>query len=698
MPPAAQKAQAAQRFRMDRTVTGGVTLLTLHGVLDEGFDGKKLAESSHTKKVVMNLRDVRRFASWGMAEWMNFLRANPETDLYLIECSTYSVNQINLVTGLLGHGKLVSFYAPYRCASCDEEFESLILVPEDREAIRELADSEQPCPACGGSARMEKYPTQMCAAILERPAFDIDDEVVAFLRSKLKYNLLPDLSRFRAFKKTEKDATYIRMSGSLARLQSSLLVQAVEGTTVLDLTGVTFAPHELVEWRTFVETALPKVNAMQLIDVPPGFLDRGVKSEDFQRKLKIRTFALAYHCPSCNTTTTGIVDVAPNLEQLADGAIPRGTCPTCHLELMASTTPDELAMMRQLPAREHDAVLDKFIAKMRAEPVDKLDDALVVRPAKPAAKPGTSRAMYLVSGLTALLVAGLGLVAFILYNQHKETPQPNQNDPNHDNIVVPPKPTPPQFKRPDWILTELPASAFCQDAVNRLMCIGVSSYRPNRTEAVAEANDAALEELVDSIGLKINDGYFKENVLPLYSKERNKELAALQTADVDRKSKAYAVANEAVRKARHRVVDAFQSSGGAAVPSQRSDWYWEEYAADKGQTEFLVFVRYDITNDAVKALVYKYTQVTSSGSTTMLTAFPSLGWPMQDFNGGAMLAHVGSSLSGVKGTRPVVMAVGDQHVNDAPSFAKMLEEWKSGALKLTVKAGDAPAQVVEVKK
>src|SRR6267142_2121603 len=357
MPPATQKALIAQKFRMEKSVVGSITLLKLHGVLDEGFEGRKLTDSADTKKVVMNLRDVRRFASWGMAEWMNFLRANPEADLYLVECSTYSVNQINLVTGLLGHGKLVSFYATYRCASCDQEFESLILVPEDREAFRELADSEQPCPACGGSARMEKYPTQMCAAILERPAFDMDDEVVAFLRSRFKYNLLPDLTRFRAYGKTEKDYTYIRLSGNVSRLPSSVLQNVAVGTTIVDLAAITFGPHELGEWRTFVETALPKVSQLHLVDCPAGFLERGVRNEDFQNKVKIRSFALAYHCPQCNMTTTGLVDVAPNLEQLADGAIPRGACPTCRIELMASTTPEEMMMMRQLPAREHDIAL-----------------------------------------------------------------------------------------------------------------------------------------------------------------------------------------------------------------------------------------------------------------------------------------------------------------------------------------------------
>jgi hypothetical protein len=100
--PAAPNAQVSQTFRADRAVAGDITTLTLHGVLAEGFEGKKLAESIRSSKVIVNLKEVRRFASWGMSEWMDFLRVSANKDLYLVEVSTYAVSQINLVTGLLG--------------------------------------------------------------------------------------------------------------------------------------------------------------------------------------------------------------------------------------------------------------------------------------------------------------------------------------------------------------------------------------------------------------------------------------------------------------------------------------------------------------------------------------------------------------------------------------------------------------------
>jgi ABC-type transporter Mla MlaB component len=140
----AQQAHASAKFRLQKTVVGDLTYLTLHGVIDEGFEGRKQADAIRTKKVVLNLRDVRRFASWGMAEWTDFVKTNAARDVYLAECSTQALSQFNLVTGLSGHAKIVSFYVPYRCASCGEESESLLVAPIDRATLLSLAEHEQP--------------------------------------------------------------------------------------------------------------------------------------------------------------------------------------------------------------------------------------------------------------------------------------------------------------------------------------------------------------------------------------------------------------------------------------------------------------------------------------------------------------------------------------------------------------------------
>jgi hypothetical protein len=392
-----------------------------------------------------------------------------------------------------------------------------------------------------------------------------------------------------------------------------------------------------------------------------------------------------------------MIDVALNLEQLTDGTVPAARCATCQSPLVPFAA-ESLGLLRLLPARERDGALDAFVHKARGEPLGKLEDGLVPRPPKPAAPPpGVSRGVYLASALTALAIAGFAVV-LILWKQRGDVvavaaPQVQ---------ITPGKPVP-TFQRPEWIVSDVPSTGFCQDMINRLVCVGVSSYRSNRNDGVADANDAALEELVNAIGLKIVDPFFRESVLISYSEARTKALSALQAVDTDRTSAAYTAADDVVRKARMRVAEIFQASGGPAVPAQRSDWYWEEYVAEKGGgTEFLVFVRYDVSLDAVKALVEKYSAATPVASSMTMTAFPGLAWQLADFTGGAMLTKVGRPLTGA-GLVPqqVIMAVGDQRVVDAAGLARRMDEWTNGtagALSLTVKAQTTPVQVVELKR
>jgi DNA-directed RNA polymerase subunit RPC12/RpoP len=687
------------KFALERTTFGGITLLTLQGTLDQAFEGRKIAESVHTKKLVVSMRNVRRFASWGMSEWMDFLRINATRELYLVECSTYAMSQINLVTGLLGHAKLVSFYASYRCGSCSEEHETLFIIPRDRETIRDLPGSQHECPTCGGRARLEEYPAAFFEMIADRPSFDIEDEILAFFRSHLQYALAPDLTRFRAFRRVHKGYTYIRMSGSLTTLPRDLMVAASEGTTVADLEGIVFDPahSHVTEWRTYLRTVLPKLKSLQLLHCPLGFLEHAVAPEDLRDKLKVRTFALPYDCLRCETTTAHMVDVAENLEQLVVGTAPSLRCTTCGSSLVAIPSPDQIAFMRCLPARDRDAALDRFLAAVRGEPSAKLENCLVTLPPQgmPKAPVGARRLMYVALGLAMLILGGLVAVALGLWKQRGE---PTSVAGNQGAVIARPPPT---FERPAWIVSDIPSSAYCHDMINRLMCIGVSSYRPTRDEAVAEASDAALEELVSAVGLKISDPVFREAVISGYAGARAKALSALQGAELDQASAAYTAADDVVTKARKRVVEILRASGGAAVPTQRSDWYWEEYAAKKGGTEVLVFVRYDVTLDAVRALVEKYSAATPIIGSTAMTAFPALAWQYADFTGGVWLTKVGHPLADA-GIAPqsMVMRVGEQRVGDAIGFARRIEEWKqaTGDLALTVKTGDTPARVVEVRR
>lgn len=693
-------AQPAQKFKLDKSTVGNLSVLVFHGVIDEGFEGKKAAEATRTSKVVLNLNDVRRFASWGMAEWMNYLQGSQQRDVYLIECSTYAVGQMNLVTGLLGNAKLVSFYVPYRCASCGEEFQRLLVVPRDRQLLRDLAESEEACATCGRMARIEKYPAAIVTQISDRPQFDVDDEVRDFLQAKLGYDLPADLTRFRAHRKVQKQYTYLRLAGNITTLPPDPVAAAAKQITVLDLANVVYDPGDLQQWRTFVARAMPNCSSLQLLDCPIGFLEHAVATEDLRDKLRVRTFTALYHCPSCDTQSAAIIDVAENLEQLSEGQVPTTSCPSCRAVVVATIGPEQVM---RLPVRERDVALDAFLTKARNEPTEKLEDVGTVRAAPVVTKPtapgaGSSKALYFGGAVLAAALAG---GAVLLATQPWKTAPPQVVvDPNAG--VVAPKPDQ-KYKRPEWLPSgELSASAFCTDAINRLVCVGVSAYRKTRDEGVTEATDAALEELTNTIGLKATDPFFKDQVISTFSESRTKALAELQELETDRTSVGYRSANDAVRKVRKRVAEILRASGGPAVPAQRSDWYWEEYELDaaknggKAGTETLVFVRFDISLDAIKALTEKYATPSQTSAGTLLTAFPSLAWKDDDFTGGAMVVKPGPALAAAGiGPKQIVLAVGDQLMADAPAFVRKLEE-STGTVKVNVKAVAQPARVVDL--
>ncbi|HEY4181326.1 MAG TPA: hypothetical protein VGM90_30985 [Kofleriaceae bacterium] len=667
------RSHPADKFSWERSVKGDVTMLSMHGTLNEEFEAKKLAEAVKTKNVVVAMADVRRIASFGMAEWMDFLRRMSDRDVYLVECSTYAVSQLNLVSGLLGQAKLVSFYSSYRCSGCNTASNSLFLIPRDRQIIRDLPGSEYQCSNCGGASRLEEYPAAFFDTISNRDAFEIDDDVLTFFRNQLKYDLTPDLARFRAVGTQLEDISYMRLSGQLARLPSDKLAHAARARTIMDLEGVAFDDAGVSAWEECMSTILPKVKQLQLHGCPAGFLEAAVSVADLRDAVKVRSFTYAYECMRCDAMRPREIDVAANLEDLVMGKLPDSACPTCKSTLIGMPSADLVAVLKALPARDRDPVLEKFFGKARQEAAAKLENLLVVTAKKPMAPASTGRGgLFAVLGLIVVVLGAVGWFAIDAWRNQKQI----ENKIVMPTVVADAAPAKPTFPRPDWITEDTPSSSYCQDMINRVMCVGVSSYRTNRDEAVGEANDAALDELVNTVALKVPETFFKESIVPTYAAARNAQLGAVHAAEAERTGDAYKNAQKAAAASRRIVTEALRATGSAAVPAQRSDWHWEEYAADGGgPNEQLVFVRYDVALDAVRSLVEHYSvPVSTIGGASLVTAFPGLGWESPDLASGAVVIKPGTKLarSGVK-AETVIVAIDDQPVGDALQLSRALE-------------------------
>jgi hypothetical protein len=65
--------------------------------------------------------------------------------LELHELPAVVIDEANLVSGFLGRGKVMSFYVPFVCPSCDDEQERLVMAAEC-ELSRDLP--KMSCPRC----------------------------------------------------------------------------------------------------------------------------------------------------------------------------------------------------------------------------------------------------------------------------------------------------------------------------------------------------------------------------------------------------------------------------------------------------------------------------------------------------------------------------------------------------------------------
>jgi hypothetical protein len=68
------------------------------------------------------------------------------------------VDQINMVAGFAGRGRVVSFYAPMLCESCNHEEDHLFYVSDLRKHDGRLPPL--PCPHCGTTMQVDDLEEQ----------------------------------------------------------------------------------------------------------------------------------------------------------------------------------------------------------------------------------------------------------------------------------------------------------------------------------------------------------------------------------------------------------------------------------------------------------------------------------------------------------------------------------------------------------
>ncbi|HTE55045.1 MAG TPA: hypothetical protein VK698_29535 [Kofleriaceae bacterium] len=684
MDAAAQQAAVptGATLAIDKFIEGSITCLRFQGTIDEAFDGKRLAASIKCSTLILDMGAVKKISSFGIREWTDFIKAveRQVQQLIAIECTPKVVDQINMVSQFLGtKGQVFSFYAPYRCDYCDIDRRVLFQIDRDQAAIRGLRPPEQLCETCSRPEYFDEEPGAFFSYVATQQPFELSPEIVEFLSSKLRYALAGGDRRLHVDKQIEGRSTYLKFVGNLdGSLPSTKIAEGLEGVIVVDLSGVgTVDLAGAAEWRNFITMTKSTAERVYLVGVPPVMLQRLTRPGDLGDHLV--SFTMPYSCAKCATTGSQLIEVAEHYDILKFATPPEMKCTQCKSSTVCVAPEALLSRLRALPNVEIDSPLRKFIKEMRERKPER------PQPLKKATAAGSRLGMFATIMVIAVVAAG-SLVVINWYQQRETLSQ-------LERVTSEAKPSAPVAPRPAWITSDTPLSSYCTAYADKLACVGVSSYLVSRDAARLEAINGALEEMANTIGLKIPVKGFEEVVRPLFGSVRADALRALDTARSAPASDGYKRALEVVRTARQAAAEALPLTGGSAAPVQQADWYWEEYKrSDATGTEFLVFVRFDLNAEGLRSLMDEYSVPVEVAGTKVVTMFPGLVWRTPDVKQGVVALEVGGRLKSLGlENRDLVTAVNGQPVRNSRDFAARLEK-DDRSLVLTVRGKDGKAR------
>lgn len=154
---------SSREFKVEKVDgAGGVALYRLIGIVDEHADLGFLARLAGRAQI--SLKGVRRINSFGVRAWIDAIRKVPaDATFEFIECPPPVIDQMNMVSGFLGRGKVSSFFAPMACEACTNE----------QDVLFNVAD-------CKESGRLPAVACSRCSKPLELD--DIEDQYLLFLK------------------------------------------------------------------------------------------------------------------------------------------------------------------------------------------------------------------------------------------------------------------------------------------------------------------------------------------------------------------------------------------------------------------------------------------------------------------------------------------------------------------------------------
>lgn len=317
--------------KIARRVVNDVMVVSFAGRLTESFKGDVHGrELSGT--VIFDLANVERITSFGVREWLTMLSVAGDriSKLYFAGCSEAIVNQLSMIRKFNGGAQVISFYAPYLCDSCGEQFERLFDCEYDANAIRANDPPDAVCGQCSGRARFDDDPETYFSFTTNHVGQPVPEKIRAVLGEIEPADAQGNAAD--AIEKTvEANLTRLKVKAKLGQnLRWQRILDGIDGTLVIDLGGAVVAePTGVVNFENAMASIGAEVDSVRLERCPQSVVERFAET-GLPRRLTITSVTLSAHCPSCNIQRHALLVVDDHMHALSASRDPALYCKRCN--------------------------------------------------------------------------------------------------------------------------------------------------------------------------------------------------------------------------------------------------------------------------------------------------------------------------------------------------------------------------------
>jgi len=348
-PKTTEAPSTRPKAAIDLKTTGEAGLVHVAGLVDEHFIGFGAIGPS-IKTLVIDVSGMTRMTSFGVRQWLKGIDALPKSlsDVYLLGCPTFFVDQLNMVLNFGGSAKVLTVMAPYTCPSCGMESGETVDVLGDRTTLAKGGVPEKECSRCNGKLEFDETPESYFSFVTKYAAAAIAPAAAQLLGSLGLYTALDTAGDKppRIIKLVHGSVTYFRVIGTVgAMFRARPFLVGAEGEVVLDLAEVErFDPLGLREWRRLVKTLSGQVPAFTLGDVTASFLTTAADTLSLARNIAAASVLVPSACLDCGKVSSRSYDLSNVVWPIE---IPDTVCPTCGGTAQATLPPGSLGPLQK---------------------------------------------------------------------------------------------------------------------------------------------------------------------------------------------------------------------------------------------------------------------------------------------------------------------------------------------------------------